>query len=248
VAEALRVAIVDDEPLAREGLRVRLLEQGDVEVAAAYGEAAVAARELPALAPEVLFLDIQMPELDGFGVLERIERGPLPVVIFVTAFAEHALRAFRAGAIDYLVKPYDDDTLRAAIERARGYVSAVRGTRPVAAEPYPPRLIVRHERRVAVVEVAELDWVDADGDHVRLHAAGETTVVRSTLAAMAERLDPARFVRVHRTSIVAVDRIRALEPYSRGEHLVVLRDGTKLPLSRRYRARVVAAMGGVPGG
>jgi two-component system, LytTR family, response regulator len=252
VGGALRVAIVDDEPLAREGLRLRLARMPDVRIVAECGEAGEAVRVLQATECDALFLDVQMPELDGFGVLARIERGPLPAVILVTAHAEHALRAFRVGALDYLVKPYDDETLRESVERARAHVARVRESGGAPGVPELPagaaaplaRLTVKREGRVLFVETARIDWVESVGDHVRVHAGGESHLIRSTMQALARRLDPARFVRVHRTAIVAMPSIRELQPYSRGEYVVVLGDGTRLPLSRRYRAKVVGALEG----
>jgi len=251
VGRALRVAIVDDEPLAREGLRLRLQRRPDVEIVAECGDAEEAVRVLERTECDVIFLDVRMPELDGFGVLARLERGPLPAVILVTAHAEHALRAFRVGALDYLVKPYDDETLRESVERARAHVAMVReskGRTPDAGEPpaegEPPlaRLTVKRDGRVLFVDTARIDWVESVGDHVRVHAGGESHLVRSTMQSLERRLDPARFVRVHRTAIVAMPSIRELRPYSRGEYVVVLGDGTRLPLSRRYRAAVVGAL------
>jgi two-component system, LytTR family, response regulator len=249
VPAVLRAIVVDDEPLAREGLRLRLGWLPAVEVVAECGTASRAAEAINLLRPDVVFLDIQMPGLDGFGVLTDIERALLPAVIFVTAHADHALRAFRVGAFDYLVKPFDDETLGASVERARAYVRAVRdGGPPAAGSPPSARIVVREQGRVQYVDPAEITWVEADGDHVRVHAGRETLVLRTTMQAMEARLDPARFVRVHRSVIVAIETVRELRPYSRGEHLVVLADGTRVPLSRRYRARVERVLGAMPAG
>jgi two-component system LytT family response regulator len=249
----LRVAIVDDEPLAREGLRLRLARMGDVEVVAECGEAVEAVRAIEGAGCEALFLDVRMPELDGFGVLERLERGPLPAVILVTAHAEHALRAFRVGALDYLVKPFDDETLRESVERARAHVALVRerAAAPSIGDTEAPkpleRLTVKTDGRVVFVDTARIDWVESVGDHVRVHAGAESHLLRATMQAMERQLDPARFVRIHRTAIVAMPAIRELRPYSRGEYVVVLSDGTRLPLSRRYRSAVVEAVAGARG-
>lgn len=262
LASALRAIVIDDEPLAREGLELRLGWLPDVAVIATCGTAAEALAAFRDLNPDVAFIDVQMPELDGFAVLDRVERDLLPAVIFVTAHAEHALRAFRVGAFDYLLKPFDDATLRATVERARTFVAVVRGTgetggsgaggvagdgdgdgqsaRVVSLE----RITVRHQGRVAFIDPAAIDWVEAAGDNVRIHVARDAHLFRSTMRAMEERLDPSRFVRVHRGAIVALHLIRELQPYSRGEHLVVLADGTKLPLSRRFRRRVEEALAG----
>lgn len=240
----LRVAIVDDEPLARQGLSVRLQAIGAIDVVSSHGDARAAALALKHDIPDVLFLDIQMPEIDGFQLLERIGRGALPAVVFVTAFSEHAVRAFRVGAMDYLVKPYDDETLRAAVTRVRDYVDSVRrapaGEQAQGAEE--TRLFVKDGRGFVVLQPSEIEWVESAGDSIRVHAHGTIYSTRTTLSGFAARLDPARFIRVHRTTIVAIDQIRGLEPYSRGEHVVVLRDGTRLPLSRRARDQVLTAL------
>ncbi len=243
--DPLRVAIVDDEPLAHEGLRLRLLALGGVEIALELGDAEEAAAAIPGAGVEVLFLDIQMPGLDGFDLLARLERGPLPMVVFVTAYAEHAVRAFRAGAVDYLVKPYDDETLAESLGRARAQVARARAeSREAVGDGYSDRLILRSGRELVVVRASELEWLESAGDHVRLHAGPDTPLVRSTLEQMERRLDPRRFVRIHRTTIVALAHVRGLEPYSRGEHVVVMRDGRRLPLSRRFRVRVLEALAG----
>jgi len=251
--ERLRVVIVDDEPMAREGLRLRLASQRDVEVVAECESADDGARAIERFAPDVVFLDVQMPERDGFALLQQLERAPLPAVIFVTAHADHAVQAFRVGALDYLVKPYDDDTLHESVERARAYLRQVRAIAPdrqrqhdeAAPEGFmPTRLTIRDRGHLLFVDTTRIDWVEADGDHVRIHVGDSHYQLRSTMRDLAARLDPALFVRVHRTAIVAVDRIRELQPYSRGEHVVVLTTGAKLPMSRRYRTRVAQAMEG----
>jgi two-component system LytT family response regulator len=238
----LRAIVVDDEPLAREGLRIRLGWIPDVDVVAECASATAAVAAFAAHKPDVAFVDVEMPEFDGFEMLRRVERGLLPVVIFVTAHEDHALEAFRVGAFDYVVKPFDDDRLRASVERARTYVESLRA--PASEQNrLPNRLIVKHEGRHIYMAIDEIDWLEAAGDHVRLHVGAQSYSLRSTMRAMAARLGATRFVRAHRGTLVAVDRIRELEPYSRGEHLLVLRDGTKLPLSRRYRRLVEQAIG-----
>jgi two-component system LytT family response regulator len=259
----MRVMIVDDEPLAREGLRLRLGREPDVEIVAECATAAAALLAAEELGPDVMFVDVQMPELDGFSMLESIERGPLPAVIFVTAYAEHALRAFRVRALDYLVKPFDDETFGHTVKRARDYVSQVRagesaerlrsalrslgadGAAPLTAAPvsHLRRLTVRTQERISFIEVDDVIWFEAARDYVKVHANGRAPLVRMTMTDLAAALDPARFARIHRTTIVALGAIAELQPYFRGEYVVVLRDGTKLRLSRRYRASLAAALG-----
>ena len=259
----LQVIVVDDEPLAREGLILRLSWIKGIQVVAECGSADEAVDAIAKLDADVVFMDILLPGMDGFGVIERIDRGHLPVIIFVTAFDEYALRAFRIGAFDYLMKPYDDETLRGSVERARTFVALVRGgpssppdepdddTSIGAGKGTPPqvgtpaeRLELRDRGRLIYVDPQEVGWVEAAGDHVRLHARDRVFTVRSTMGAMAARFDRARFIRIHRGALVDPALIRELQPYSRGEHLVVLHDGTKLPLSRRARAAVVQALRG----
>jgi two-component system, LytTR family, response regulator len=238
-SDILRVAIVDDEPLAREGLRVRLAAVGGVEVIAEYGDAEDAVQGLPVVRPDVLFLDVEMPERDGFGVLAALERGPLPVVVFVTAHAEHAVAAFRVGAADYLLKPYDDESLGESVRRARRLVDQARASGRTF---YSPHLLVKSDGRRLLVDLEHVDWIDADRDRVRIHRGDECIETRSTLTAMHARLDPARFARIHRTTIVALAAVQAIEPYSRGEYVVVLSSGRRLPLSRRYRDHLLEAL------
>ena len=263
----IRAVIVDDEPLARRGIRARLERAGGYAVVAecASGREAVAA--IREHAPGVVFLDVQMPGIDGFGVIDEIGADQMPVVIFVTAFDDHALRAFESHAFDYLLKPIDDDRFASTIDRvrrrvgereesevARRLAALMQEIRPAleTAEqghprPTPPetaasapatRIVVRERDRVLLVDVADVDWVGADGDYVRIHAAGKSHLIRDTMAAMEQRLDPTTFVRIHRSTIVNTTRIREMRPYSSREYAVILTDGTRLRLSRRYRERV----------
>ena len=261
----IRAVIVDDEPLARRGIRARLERAGGYTVVAecASGREAVAA--IREHAPNVVFLDVQMPGVDGFGVIEEIGADRMPVVIFVTAFDTHALRAFEAHAFDYLLKPIDDVRFATTLERARRRVvereesevarrlaalmqdlrpalaAAELGQRkpePAEAPAQPNRIVIRDRDRVLFIDVSDIDWIGADGDYVRIHTAGKSHLVRDTMAAMEQRLDAALFVRIHRSAIVNVSRIRELRPYSSREYAVILNDGTRLRLSRRYRDRL----------
>jgi two-component system, LytTR family, response regulator len=259
--------IVDDEALARRGIRARLERTGGYTVVAecASGREAIAA--IREYAPNVVFLDVQMPGVDGFGVIDEIGADEMPVVIFVTAHDTHALRAFEAHAFDYLLKPIDDDRFAATVDRARRRVvereesgvarrlaalmhdirpaldadrhRPARSDAPDASVAAPSgRIVVRDRDRVLFVDVADIDWIGADGDYVRIHTAGKSHLVRDTMAAMEARLDPAAFVRIHRSTIVNSSRIKELRPYSSREYAVVLKDGTRLRLSRRYRDRL----------
>ena len=243
----LRVLVVDDEPLARSGLSLRVRWIEGVEVVAECGSASEAIEAMAAYRPDAVFLDIEMPELDGFGMLDRIERDLLPAVVFVTAHRDRALDAFRSGAVDYLVKPFDDKTLRESVERVRSLVASIRGSDAVR-EGSHKRLPIRDRGRTLYVDPFDIRWVEASGDRVYVHVGAKAYRIRATMRRIEAQLPGKHFVRVHRSAIVAISQIGRLEPYSRGEHVVVLNDGTKIPLSRRHRAHVERALGaGVPG-
>ncbi len=241
----LSVIIVDDEPLARERIRTLLAAEPDVAILAecANGPEAVAAvrRE----APDVLFLDIQMPEMDGFQVLRALGT-PLPLVIFVTAFDEHAVRAFEAQALDYLLKPFKPARFRAALARARTQLAqrqpedvtrqllALLEARSPAAN-YVTRLAVRDRDRMRFVKAADIDWLEASGNYVILHAGRENHVLRETLSALETQLSPKDFLRLSRSAIVNLSRVQQVEPAFNDEHVVVLNDGTRLALTRGVR-------------
>lgn len=243
----IRALIVDDEPLARRGIRVRLERGGDVEIVAECANGRDAARAIGACSPDLVFLDVQMPGLDGFGVVEQIGTDRMPPVVFVTAYDAHALRAFDVHALDYLLKPIDDERFAIALARARRRIderAAANGgvagaTRPnlagAIADLRERRILIRDRGRVLVVNEADVDWIEAEGDYVRVHTAGRGHLMRETMAAMADRLDPSRFARIHRSTIVNVARIRELRPHPNREYTVVLQDGTRLKLSRGYR-------------
>lgn len=244
VARPLRVLIVDDEPLARRGLRVRLERMSDIEVLAecANGEAAIAAIEDSA--PDVVLLDVQMPELDGFDVVDAVGVTCMPVTIFVTAYDTHAIRAFEAHALDYLLKPLDDVRFAHAIERARAAVAHKHANPlPAATETSPvivarQRVVLRERGRVLVLDHGDIEWVEAEGDYVRLHVGTRSYLFRHTMAAMEERLDAAAFARIHRSTIVNVAGVREVRTRGDRDWTVVLRDGTKHKMSRVYRDRL----------
>lgn len=261
----IRVLIVDDEPLARRGIRARLAPARDVEVVGECAGGREAVRAIRELAPDLVFLDVQMPGVDGFGVIGAVGTAEMPVVVFVTAYDQHAIRAFEAQALDYLLKPIDDERFERALERARRRIGERRegalGRRLAAvlaeagaAEPAavtseraaPPvdRFLVKKGGRVILVPAEEVDWIEAASDYVRLHVGHESHLLRETMSRMEEQLDPRRFVRIHRSTIVNVERIRELHPHFNREYVVVLRDGTELKLSRGYRDRVEPFFGG----
>jgi two-component system LytT family response regulator len=222
----IRTLIVDDEPLARRGIRARLAGT-DIETVGECDGGRAAIDAIHSLAPDLVFLDVQMPEIDGFAVIESIGAERMPVVIFVTAFDTHAVHAFDCHALDYLLKPIDDARFAESLARAR---ERVRDRASRSAE----RIAVRDRGRVALLDPRDIDWVAADGDYVRIHASARSYLVRETLSAMAERLRAPRFVRIHRSTIVNVERVGELQPLPNREYVVVLHDGTKLRSSRSY--------------
>lgn len=241
----LTTIIVDDEPLARERIRTLLAAEPDVTILAdcASGPEAVAA--IRRQAPDVLFLDVQMPEMDGFQVLRALG-STLPVVIFITAFDEHAVRAFEAQALDYLLKPFKPARFRAALARAREQVARHQPTEitrqlldllntraPTAT--YITRITVRDRDRVRFVKTSDVDWLEASGNYVIVHAGREKHVLRDTLTSLESQLSPKEFVRLSRSAIVNLSRVQHVEPAFNDEHVVVLGDGTRLTLTRGVR-------------
>jgi two-component system LytT family response regulator len=244
-ATSIRTLIIDDEPLARRGIRARLSTAGFETVGECEsGRAAIAA--IRALAPDLVFLDVQMPEVDGFAVIESIGAERMPIVIFVTAFDSYALRAFETHALDYLLKPIDDARFSESLELARVRLSERTSSArarsleallaDVAREPAgrEERIIVRDRGRMLLLDPNDIEWVAADGDYVRIMAGERTYLMRTTLTAMAARLHAPRFVRIHRSTIVNVEHIGEMQPMSNREFVVVLRDGTRLRSSRSY--------------
>ena len=240
----MRVLIVDDEPLARQRIRHLLADEADVEVAGEAGNGLEAVQLIESLHPDLVFLDIQMPELDGFGVIEAMGADRMPPTLFVTAFDAHALKAFEVHAIDYLLKPFDRDRFRKAMAWVREHPQAPKreggGLKTLMADlgpqrPRPDRFLVRHGDRWVLVKSASIQWIEAEDNYVRLHVDSESHLLRHTMAGILVRLDPAQFKRIHRSAIVNLDYIKELQTWSGGDVLVVMRDGTHLTLSRTYR-------------
>ena len=249
--EPVRVLIADDEPPARAKVRRFLAADPEVEIVGEAGSGPEAVDAIQRLRPDLVFLDIQMPGADGFGVLAALEGDALPHVVFVTAYDAYALRAFEVHAVDYLLKPFDADRFRTALtrakERARAPMDggdleqrirrALAEARPAPAS-YLDRVLVRTGGRAVFLRTEDVDWLEAEENYVRLHAGAESYLVRGTLAGLEERLDPAKFIRVHRSHVVNLASIRELHPWSHGDWMIVLRDGRELMLSRRYRDRI----------
>lgn len=250
--------IVDDEPLARRNLRLLLKDDSEIEI---VGEAA-SGREALALirrhSPDLVFLDIQMPELDGFGVLENIDAEQLPAIVFVTAYDQYALKAFEFHALDYLLKPFDDARFEKALRRAKlqvgqrelkdlsqrlvallaGRESSAQGSTPARQSQYLSRLLIKSAGRVFFLKTDEIDYVQAEDYYVKLHVGRKGHLLRETMNEMEAKLDPAKFLRIHRSTIVNIERIRELQQHFNGEYIVVLHDGTEHKLSRSRREQL----------
>jgi two-component system LytT family response regulator len=251
----IRVAIADDEPLARERARSMLEGRDRYTIVAECHDGVEAVAALAEHDIDLLFLDVQMPGLDGFQILESAGSARLPIIVFVTAFNEYALRAFSVSALDYLLKPFDrerfEQTLARVEERLaskqqteisvelREFLHTLSTTAPLN---HVSRFPVRANGEIYFVRVDDVDWIDAEGNYVALHAAGRRHLVRDTIKSLETRLDPAKFVRVHRSAIINVDRLRKLQPYFHGEYVITLQDGTTLTSSRTYSDRLRALL------
>ena len=246
---SVRVLIVDDEPLARERIRMLLHDEPGFEIASESSNGTEALAAIERLAPDLVFLDIQMPELNGFEVLERLDPAQLPVVIFVTAYDQYALKAFEVCALDYLLKPFDRERFSRALARARVDLDRRKAgavneqvlkllSELQQGRKHLDRLVIRHGGRVLFLRADEIDWIEAAGNYVRLHAGKEEYLYRESMTKLEARLNPSLFARVHRSTIVNLERIKELQPWFRGDYMIVLRDNQKLTLSRTYRSRL----------
>ena len=235
----IRVLIVDDEPLARSSLRMLLRQDTDIESIQECGSGTEAVAQIRTARPHLVFLDVQMPECGGFEVLRMLEADkPLPVIVFVTAYDEYALRAFDAGALDYLLKPFDDARFHLAMQRAKEKIAAKEPLPP----PETPRLMVRSAGQVAYVQVPDIDWVEAADYYVCLHVGTRSHLLRKNMTELEQELDPHIFCRIHRSTIVNLRRVRALQVDAAGEYEVILDGGQKLRLSRRFRKELQSRM------
>lgn len=242
-APAIRALLVDDEMLARLALRQALASHPDIAIVGECGNAAEAKQAIAALEPELLFLDIRMPGMDGFRLLHGMQRSALPMIVFATAYGQHALRAFDANAIDYLLKPIDQARFDQAMCRVRQHWQGLNVAPTAAATSYLQRISVPSGEHIRVIATVDIDWIRADGNYVRIHAAGTSHLHREPLTGLLATLDPARFLRIHRGIVVNVDRIAEVHPLFQGSAEVVLHDGTRLNLSRRFRASARHALG-----
>jgi two-component system, LytTR family, response regulator len=251
MTERVRTLIVDDEVLARLRLRTLLQAHDDVEVAGEAGDGAAGIEMIGELRPDLVLLDVQMPGVDGFGVVSALGAEEMPAVVFVTAFDEFAVNAFEANAVDYLMKPVAAERLAVALDRVRA-----RRARPAAdpallnllrevqpARPWRDRFAIRTGEVFAVVRADEVGWMEAADNYVRLHTRRGPFLLRARISEMENELDPRLFLRIHRSTVLAVDRVQRIEPWGVGEYLFVLDDGTRLTSTRPYRDRIRAAFG-----
>jgi two-component system LytT family response regulator len=246
--------VVDDEPMARERIVSLLTQETDVEVIGQCGDGVQAVSVIQQQSPDLVFLDIQMPGCDGFGVIQHIGADRMPTVVFVTAYDEYALKAFEVHALDYLLKPFGKDRFQETLKHAREHLDGRRagdfGRRLLALvhdlKPEPQRLdrlVVKSGGRVFFLRTDEIDWIEAAGNYVRLHLGEESHLFRETMNGMESRLDRHRFARIHRSRIVNTERIKELQPWFNGEYIVILRNGARLTLSRGYRDKLQEQLG-----
>lgn len=241
----IRTLIVDDEPLARDGLRHLLTGDPDVSIVAECSNGMDALDILSRGGVDLVFLDVQMPEMTGLQMLDHLAQRPWPAIVFVTAFDQYALEAFRVHALDYLLKPFTDDQFRETLERAKSILLAgkvadmtsrlnalMRQLSQGRDGPFVARLAIQAAGRTEFVRTANIDWIEAADYYVEIHAGSKTHLLRETMNNLEDQLDPARFVRIHRSTIVNMDRIQAMEPFFKGDYCVVLKDGKKLKVSK----------------
>ena len=261
--EKISVIIVDDEPLALRGLKLRLAEFPEIDIIGEASNGREAVKLIKQEQPDLVFLDIQMPGLDGFGVVRALIGAPAPLIVFVTAYDKYAIDAFEANALDYLVKPVEEERLKDALHRAREVLksraAASRESRLVELlaslsdderdrikelindpswadkERYPERLSFKDGSKVVMLNADDIEWIDAAGDYMCIHASGKTHIIRETMKTLQQRLDPSRFQRVHRSAIVNVGKVKELHPHSNGEYFLILENGSELKLSRSYK-------------
>ena len=248
----IRVLIVDDEPLARRGIRQLLETEKDFEIAgeATNGREAISLNHK--LTPDLVFLDIQMPLLDGFSFVEKMGAQNLPEIVFVTAYDEHAIRAFEINALDYLLKPIDPERFVKTLNRVREQMKetqtkgidrklstllqSLESVKSNGEQPtYLERITIKKAEHITFVDVDEIDWISSEGNYVKLHAKNKTHLFRETMDGIERKLDPQKFLRLRRSTIVQIEQIKELHPLFNGEYVVILKDGTKLSSSRRYR-------------
>ena len=253
-AVRIRALVVDDEPLAREMIREMLATDAEVEVVGECANGREAIEAIKASTPDLVFLDVQMPELGGFEVLESLDPNTTPYVIFVTAYDQYAVRAFEVHALDYLLKPFDRERFEVAWQRAKAQIKLDRTSRrdqdiialleELKAGPrYLERLVIKNGGRVFFMHVQDIYCIEAEGNYVRVYDNQKGYLLRETISSLEEQLDPKQFLRIHRSAIVKIDRIKEMQPWFHGEYRIIMENGKQLALSRNYRANLQEAVG-----
>lgn len=244
----INAIIVDDEPLAREKLKEFLRDEKDIDLVGESSNGPEAVSDIESKKPDLIFLDVQMPGMDGFQVVDKIGCDNMPQIIFTTAYDQYALKAFEVHALDYLLKPFDRERFVSALERARDYLKLRTDSdfkyrlRELLDEirqdqKYLDRLIIKSEGRIYFLKTSEIDWIEAAGNYITLHVNKEEHLMRETMNCMEKKLDPDKFIRVHRSTIVNLERIKEIHPMFSGEYLITLKNGMELTLSRKYREK-----------
>jgi two-component system, LytTR family, response regulator len=254
----IRTLIVDDEPLARARIRRFLASEKDVEIVGESGDGRTAVADVKRLKPDLMFLDIQLPETPGLEVVEQLANEQMPVVVFVTAYDQYAIQAFDVHALDYLLKPYTRERFGRALDRARKQLSntsrsefdqrlmsLLENAASGGEHRHLQRLMIKSSGRIYFIKADEVDWIGAEGNYVNLHVGREAHLLRETMSHLATKLDPEKFVRIHRSTIVNVDRVKELQPLFSGDYVAILHDGTQLNLSRAYREKSLKLFGGL---
>ena len=250
----MKILIVDDEPLARERVRRHLRDEPGIEIVGEAGNGREAVAAIEEKTPDLVFLDVQMPEMNGFDVLKALEENKIPAIVFTTAYDKYAIQAFEFHALDYLLKPFSRERFRRSVRHAREQLENSRQSGNIderlvsllenlKAKKYLERIVVKSSGRVFFIKTDEIDWIEAAGNYLKLHVGRDAHLIRETMQSIEAKLDPEKFFRIHRSTLVQIDRIKELHPLFGGDYAVILRNGTELTLSRNYRERLPELFG-----
>ncbi|HEX8267034.1 MAG TPA: LytTR family DNA-binding domain-containing protein [Pyrinomonadaceae bacterium] len=250
----MKILIVDDEPLARERVRRHLRDEPGIEIVGEAGNGREAVSAIEEKTPDLVFLDVQMPEMNGFDVLKALEENKIPAIVFTTAYDKYAIQAFEFHALDYLLKPFSRERFRRSVRHAREQLENSRQSGNIderlvsllenlKAKKYLERIVVKNSGRVFFIKTEEIDWIEAAGNYLKLHVGRDAHLIRETMQSIEAKLDPEKFFRIHRSTLVQIDRIKELHPLFGGDYAVILRNGTELNLSRNYRERLPELFG-----
>jgi two-component system LytT family response regulator len=245
----VRTLIVDDERLARKRIKTLLANDSDIEVIAECSDGQKAVEAISTLAPDLVFLDVQMPAMSGFDVIRTIGSARMPAIVFVTAYDQYALEAFEVHAVDYLLKPFNRARFEKTVAHAKNLVRRMAGGSLndqvltllgslQRKQEMPERFVIKSAGRIVFLRAEDIDWMETVGNYVRLHVGRDSYLMRETMGGMESKLDPKKFMRIHRSTMVNIDRVKELQPWTKGEYLVIMRDGARLDMSRRYRERL----------